>query len=922
MPAWLAVGSAAAAVLANLISGTAIRLYDRQPGAVTAARTADILDGRARRVSCLVCRRPIVVRPLSSAVEVCHTANIRGPIFSVTRLTWKKGGGQQWDSHNIRAYIRSFDAVVALSDDNQPTSVDTGSASVQTSPPVWTAKLSANMAFQPNGGELSRQKADEAGAEAAVKDDPIQTANGLLSPSHSAIPSRPSTPATIFSAAQRGDNALVTHLISTSRATANDRDEESISPLHWAAINAHVATCRLLIDLGAEIDALGGDLVASPLQWAARNGHLMVMHTLLSHGADPTICDAQGFNTLHLTVHSSAVMPLVLLLQHPAFSSISSLDSPDSQGHTPLMWAAYQGDAISVDLLLAHGADVHKADASGLTPMHWAVVKGNRLCIRKLAMTGADLWAKEESGKTPRDLAVELKSIGAYTKALADVGFEEDGRKRSRPLGEVQTKYCIMAVPFLSLGLMFSTLSVLPWFTGIPLVMGEFFAMHHAITRVLLDPKELESIHRSNYFLAVVSGSIAWVGWEWARKLVSATPGYAYWNLTFAIAFLLCSWNLFRAATLEPGFAPRATNEMDRRSTVASLVNEGRLNGMNYCVVCMARRPLRSKHCRHCNRCVARHDHHCPWVNNCIGVQNHRQFMVFIASLVTGITCFDYLVYQFYMLNSPPYIPKVTSSCILPTSICSATDFDGFLFSCMLWASLQLTWTVVLLVAHSWQISRQMTTLEVSNLGRYGYMGGKGGSSMSSQTSFMEARAETLQSNSVLSSQQGSDAGLDESGEGGGEGGGGTGTGLGHRHGSFTALIGGTGNWLLSIVGLDLYTKGKGREGLKKASRSQNPFDQGVVVNCQDFWTRGRALGVRYEELYDVPPGGFKPVAEAGQIRFGLFDVDGAGASGGVEADRSGHSRRWSMWSSVKRSLPRMTNARGEYAPVQGDDLA
>lgn len=786
------------------------------------------------------------------------------------------------------------------------------------------------------GGESSRSRSQSEEGRGNLDHDAIKSAfietnghangdgtgAGMLSPNQNGHISRPSTPATIFSAAQRGDNALITHLISTSRATASDRDEEGITPLHWAAINAHVATCKLLIDMGADIDALGGDLVASPLQWAARNGHLYAMHTLLSHGADPTICDAQGFNTLHLTVHSSAVMPLVLLLQHPSFASISSLDSPDSQGHTPLMWAAYQGDAISVDLLLAHGADVHRSDAAGLTPMHWAVVKGNRLCIRKLALTGADLWAKEEGGKTPRDLAVELKSIASYSKALSDVGFEEDGRKRSKPLGEWQTKYCIMATPFLSFGLMFSTLNILPWFTGIPLVLGEFFGMHHIITRVLLDPKELESMHKSNYFLAVVSGSIIWVGWEWTRKLVYYTPGMAYWNLLFAISFLLCGWNLFRAATLEPGYAPRPTNEMDRRNTVTSLINDGRLNGMNYCVACMARRPLRSKHCRHCNRCVARHDHHCPWVNNCIGVNNHRQFMVFIASLVVGITTFDYLVYQYYVSNAPPYIPKVTSSCLLPASICGATDFDGFLFSCMLWATLQLTWTSVLLIAHSWQISRQMTTLEVSNLGRYGYMGGKAGSSMSSQTSFMEARAEALRTNSIVSGQQGSDAGLDD-GNDTSSAGGNTGSSHGHKHGSLLGAISGTGNWLLSIVGLDLYTKGKAGEGLKKASRSQNPFDQGIVVNCQDFWTRGRALGVRYEQLYDVPSGGFKPVAEAGQIRFGLYDLDGATASGGVSSDAGeGHSRRWSMWTSVKNSLPRMSNARGDYAPIERDDMA
>lgn len=48
------------------------------------------------------------------------------------------------------------------------------------------------------------------------------------------------------------------------------RDAQDVTPLHWAAINAHMGTCRLLIDSGADIDAIGGELKATPLQWAAR----------------------------------------------------------------------------------------------------------------------------------------------------------------------------------------------------------------------------------------------------------------------------------------------------------------------------------------------------------------------------------------------------------------------------------------------------------------------------------------------------------------------------------------------------------------------------------------------------------------------------------------------------------------------------
>ncbi|ORY23545.1 ankyrin repeat-containing domain protein [Naematelia encephala] len=128
----------------------------------------------------------------------------------------------------------------------------------------------------------------------------------------------PPDPLNLHIIAQRGDiPTLVSLLDADPTLDISARDDQGITPLHWASINAHIGMCRFLLDHGADVDAVGGELRATPLQWAARNGHLYVVHLLLSRGADPNVVDAQGFNTLHLITHSSAVMPLLYMVSLP-----------------------------------------------------------------------------------------------------------------------------------------------------------------------------------------------------------------------------------------------------------------------------------------------------------------------------------------------------------------------------------------------------------------------------------------------------------------------------------------------------------------------------------------------------------------------------------------------------------------------------
>ncbi|CAF1001235.1 unnamed protein product [Brachionus calyciflorus] len=55
-----------------------------------------------------------------------------------------------------------------------------------------------------------------------------------------------------------------------------------------------------------------------------------------------------------------------------------------------------------------------------------------------------------------------------------------------------------------------------------------------------------------------------------------------------------------------------------------------------FCKICLIVVPLKTKHCRKCNKCVTDFDHHCIYLNNCIGGRNYKIFIMAIVSAFIG----------------------------------------------------------------------------------------------------------------------------------------------------------------------------------------------------------------------------------------------------------------------------------------------
>ena len=98
----------------------------------------------------------------------------------------------------------------------------------------------------------------------------------------------------------------------------------------------------------------------------------------------------------------------------------ASVNTKDTHGETPLMYAAAVGSLDTMKLLIARGADVNNRNAFGATPLTWSVTDLAK--VRLLANHGADVNAATKRGRTPLFLAAMSDRSAAIVRFLLGKG--------------------------------------------------------------------------------------------------------------------------------------------------------------------------------------------------------------------------------------------------------------------------------------------------------------------------------------------------------------------------------------------------------------------------------------------------------------------------------------------------------------------